>query len=234
MATRYNTKESSFKLIYWNISHIIIYMIAIASSLTGAIFFSVSEKKFNGHCPLYSDIVVVMVPGKNDSFRFVTDIHAEKRTKWGSSHSCNFCSFMLVASFVYGLTLVWFFCVCSGNGNIGATGVPNSWRLIPPALLFTVIMSVAMCVSAFMLTMGMRYFCHQIENGPIISCDAAQHITWEAYPYMNGFYSLHLEAELAMWTAALTWILALFVLSLRCVSGIDFKEKSNNTAKVTR
>ncbi|XP_076320760.1 uncharacterized protein LOC143230680 isoform X2 [Tachypleus tridentatus] len=216
MATRYNTKESSFKLIYWNISHIIIYMIAIASSLTGAIFFSVSEKKFNGHCPLYSDIVVVMVPGKNDSFRFVTDIHAEKRTKWGSSHSCNFCSFMLVASFVYGLTLVWFFCVCSGNGNIGATGVPNSWRLIPPALLFTVIMSVAMCVSAFMLTMGMRYFCHQIENGPIISSVTPIH------------------PQLAMWTAALTWILALFVLSLRCVSGIDFKEKSNNTAKVTR
>ncbi|XP_022254665.1 uncharacterized protein LOC111088529 [Limulus polyphemus] len=161
----------------------------------GAIFFSVNEKKFNGHCPLYSDIVVVMVPGKNDSFRFVTDIYAEKRTKWGSSHSCNFCSFMLVASFVYGLTLIWFFCVCSGNGNIGAIGVPNPWRLIPPALLFTTLITVAMCASAFLLTMGMRHFCHQIETGPIGSCDAAQHIAWEAYPHMNGFYSLHLKTE---------------------------------------
>ncbi|XP_013785318.1 uncharacterized protein LOC106469373 [Limulus polyphemus] len=208
----------------WKILHVIFYVGIIVSSLTSFISFCQLEMKFQGDCPIYAKLIIENVTSATSStFHFITDPAAESHTEWGSNQCCSFCNFTFVASFVYSVIWTWFFCVCSPGGEEGADfGVSKPWRLVPPSLIFTTLMTVVVMVAAVLLKQGMSHFCDQMGKSEVGSCYNAQQVTWKNYPQLADFYNFYIVSEISAILAATCWSFATLILFIRCCSGSDF------------
>ncbi|XP_076314129.1 uncharacterized protein LOC143226694 isoform X1 [Tachypleus tridentatus] len=208
----------------WNILHVIFYVGITASSLTNFISFFQLERKFQGDCPIYAKLTIGNVTSQSSSiFHFITDPIAESHTEWGSNQSCSFCGFTFVASFMYSIIWMWFFCVCSPGNDGGADfGISKPWRLVPPSLIFTNLMAIVVMVAAVLLKQGMSHFCDQMEKSVVGSCYNAQQVTWKNYPQLADFYNYYIVSEVSAILAATCWSFAALILFIRCCCGSDF------------
>ncbi|CAN7995178.1 unnamed protein product, partial [Ixodes hexagonus] len=205
----------------WRITHVIIYVCAIGTSL-GALL---SYRGMNSN--LQSDVDKCMLYTRPWVELSQKTGHCKidlARTEWSSHGLCNFVLFAMLASFVYSIIAVWFFLMCApSTRNSQDDSIVHIWKIVPPASLFSCLLLLLTFAMAWNVSGGIRTFFSSLENGVNHNCttksgDAA---AWED-DSVAGLYNERLITQILVWLMVLSWSMATLTLACRCVTAADF------------
>jgi len=150
----------------WKAWMIFSYLIVVISGIATCLSVGSTSKVFGNSCILYATPENVVAVNKTISIPSTTDDH------WGSMSYCNFCQFMPVASVMFGGIWLVLFVMCGRGGNADSN-LPQPWRIVLPAIIFSFIFVVLQCVGDALTFGGFRSFCDAVmKNINVQSCEA--------------------------------------------------------------
>lgn len=164
---------------------------------------------------------------------------------WGKKSSCDFGVYIPICQSCFAIIMAVMFIMCGRGGKTEPNAfLPQPWRIVSPALIFFLVMTIVSIVNLVLIQSGMSTFCESFERHlPDVSCDVA----------MNRFKTVSID-ELKVWPGVLRqmlswfnyisfsiWLLSLIVLLARIMFVIDFQlvrvtvktieyEKANETS----
>ncbi|KAM3962520.1 uncharacterized protein ACR2FA_003426 [Aphomia sociella] len=164
---------------------------------------------------------VTVVTG-NRTYRLVLDT---SRSLFGGDINCEFAEYMPIMSTISAAVWLTMFTMCPGGGRV-RTGLQQPWRILTPALLFSLVL-VGLTGHSFTSTNGgLHAFCaafHNVTNSTACSpvndfLDASWNVTWG----FGGRVAATRAASAAVWAS---WACAAALLVARCLTGPDFAVK---------
>jgi hypothetical protein len=158
---------------------------------------------------------------------FLPDIINERKTKWGSKSSCDLGVYIPVCQSFFGIIMATMFVMCGRGGKSKPDSfLPQPWRIVTPALVFFLVMTILSIVYLFNVQGGMNSFCQSLEEViPDISCDIAMNRYMEvSYEKVVIPPSIHRRILSALNIITLMlWLASLLVLLARILFVIDFQ-----------
>lgn len=169
----------------------------------------VTEATFDGE-PFFTE---------NNTHRLALDT---SRTLFDTSNDCDFAEYMPIMSTIFAGVWITLFTMCPRGGH-ARTGLQQPWRILPPALVFALVM-VGVTGHSFTLTNGgLHAFCaafYNVTNSTTCSSvDAFLEPSWNATWGFGGRVATTracCAGVLASWACAAALLLA------RCLMAPDF------------
>lgn len=162
---------------------------------------------------------------------FITDIFPEdiddSRTVWGEPASCDFGVYIPICQSCFGIIMTTMFIICGKGGKTEPNSfLPQPWRIVTPAIIFFLVMTILSIVNLVIVERGMNQFCESLnKKATDIGCDVA----------LNRFMASSIE-ELTLapsvyyklltsfnYSSFGIWILSLLVLLARIIFVVDFQ-----------
>ncbi|XP_032521525.2 uncharacterized protein LOC116773214 [Danaus plexippus] len=153
----------------------------------------------------------------NETHRLVLDT---SRTLFGYDSDCQFAEYMPIMSTIFAAAWATFFTMCPGGGH-SRSGLQRPWRILSPALLFSLVM-VALTGHSFSSTnSGLFTFCsafHNITNAT--TCSSVEpHLSSNPEWSFGGRVSATRAASAGVWVS---WACGAALLLVRCLTAPDF------------
>ncbi|XP_004921838.1 uncharacterized protein LOC101745117 [Bombyx mori] len=167
----------------------------------------------------------IIIYSGNSTRRIVLDT---SRSLFGKDNDCQYAEYMPVLSTVFAITWIVMFTICPGGGY-ARTGLQQPWRILMPALLFSLVMAGLTGYSFTMTNKGLHAFCEaffDITNST--NCSSVnEHIerSWEATWSFSGRAATTRAASAAVWAS---WACATALLFARCLAAPDFQVKKTS------
>lgn len=207
------TPNASFCRRNWFYFHVVCYIVILLFSFATLFRFPLLSLQSGTKCPLYA------VP-QDLGEQVLADDNTEKM-QWGSDANCNYCFFTSAFSFVISFVWCWFFCFCntgsrleSGSVEISVLSANQKWRIIPPATICAMVMSIMTLVSSSMMSSGMNTLCNGLKIFRNESChNDSSNIKWAGF-YVNAAWAIS-----ECWVTSSFWLLLTLMLLLQCWEG---------------
>lgn len=150
----------------------------------------------------------------------------ETTTVWGQQATCDFGVYIPICQSCFGIIMATMFIICGKGGKTEPNSfLPQPWRIVTPALVFFLIMTILSVVNLVIVERGMNQFCDSFEeNFNDIGCDVAlNHYVGTAINLTISPSVYHKLLTSFNYTAFGIWILSLLVLLARIIFVIDFQ-----------
>ncbi|XP_013139222.1 PREDICTED: uncharacterized protein LOC106103856 [Papilio polytes] len=164
---------------------------------------------------------VTMLTG-NETHRLMLDT---SRTLFARDNDCQFVEYMPIMSTVFAAVWITFFTMCPGGGH-SRSGLQRPWRIVAPALIFSLVL-VGLTGHSFIQTnSGIQDFCVAFFNVTnTTTCSGANgyvergvHAEWG----LGGRAGATRAASAGVWAS---WACGAALLLARCLSARDFVVK---------
>ncbi|XP_063387161.1 uncharacterized protein LOC134673148 [Cydia fagiglandana] len=147
------------------------------------------------------------------------------RTFFGSRTDCEFVEYMPIVSTVFALVWTTLFVMCPGGGH-ARFGLTQPWRILAPALVFTLVL-VGLTASSFTQTnRGLREFCSAFYNYTNATTCSSVNVfmerSWNATWKFGSRAEATRAASAGVWVS---WACAATLLIVRCLTAPDFQLK---------
>ncbi|KPI92418.1 hypothetical protein RR46_13639 [Papilio xuthus] len=170
---------------------------------------------------------VTMLTG-NETHRLMLDT---SRTLFARDNDCQFVEYMPIMSTVFAAVWITFFTMCPGGGH-SRSGLQRPWRIVAPALIFSLVL-VGLTGHSFIQTnSGIQDFCAAFYNVTnTTTCSGANSYLERGVsaPWgLGGRAGAVRAASAGVWAS---WACGAALLLARCLTARDFVVK--RTAKIT-
>ncbi|XP_063367370.1 uncharacterized protein LOC134655818 [Cydia amplana] len=147
------------------------------------------------------------------------------RTFFGPRTDCEFVEYMPIVSTVFALVWTTLFVMCPGGGH-ARFGLTQPWRILTPALVFTLVL-VGLTASSFTQTnRGLREFCSAFYNYTNATACSSVNVymerSWNATWKFGSRAEATRAASAGVWVS---WACAATLLIVRCLTAPDFQLK---------
>ncbi|XP_047994562.1 uncharacterized protein LOC125232818 [Leguminivora glycinivorella] len=147
------------------------------------------------------------------------------KTFFGSRSDCEFPEYMPIVSTVFALVWTTLFVMCPGGGH-ARFGLTQPWRILAPALVFTLVL-VGLTASSFTHTnRGLREFCSAFYNYTNATTCSSVNVymerSWNASWQFGARAEATRAASAGVWVS---WACAATLLVVRCLTAPDFQLK---------
>ncbi|XP_063538976.1 uncharacterized protein LOC134748194 [Cydia strobilella] len=147
------------------------------------------------------------------------------RTFFGPRTDCEFVEYMPIVSTVFALVWTTLFVMCPGGGH-ARFGLTQPWRILAPALVFTLVL-VGLTASSFTQTnRGLREFCSAFYNYTNATTCSSVNVymerSWNATWKFGSRAVATRAASAGVWVS---WACAATLLIVRCLTAPDFQLK---------
>lgn len=86
-------------------------------------------------------------------------------TVWGKQVSCDFGVFIPVFQSIFGIIMTTMFAICGRGGRTDPQSfLPQPWRIVSPALIFFLVMTILSIVNLVLIESGMSNLCKSFRN----------------------------------------------------------------------
>lgn len=157
-----------------------------------------------------------LLPGKIDDIT----------TVWGKKSTCDFGLYIPIAQSCFGIIVTVMFIICGKGGKADSNSfLPQPWRIVTPAIIFFLVMTILSIVNLVIVQGGLDAFCDSFKpHLPDIDCHVA----------INRFMVKPLEGmaispgtnrtlvTVFNYFAFGCWLLSLLVLLARIICVVDF------------
>lgn len=94
-----------------------------------------------------------------------SDVIDEHYTVWGNKVKCDFGIYIPVFQSIFGIIMATMFVICGKGGKSDPQSfLPQPWRIVSPALIFFLIMTIISIVELVFIEGGMGEFCEQFGS----------------------------------------------------------------------
>ncbi|KAG6460494.1 uncharacterized protein LOC115450208 [Manduca sexta] len=147
------------------------------------------------------------------------------RTLFEENTACQFAEYMPILSTIFAAVWMTLFTMCPGGGH-ARTGLPQPWRILAPALLFSLVM-VGLTGHSFTTTnRGLHAFCEAFfELTNTTTCSSVNSYLergWNVSWGIGGRIAATRAASAAVWAS---WACAAALFLARCLAAPDFQVK---------
>ncbi|CAN8022315.1 hypothetical protein HPB47_025742 [Ixodes persulcatus] len=214
----------------WRITHVIIYVCAIGTSLGALLSYRGMNRTLQidmDKCMLYSK-PWLEISQKTGNCRI--DL---ARTEWSSHGLCNFVLFAMLASFVYSIIALWFFLMCApSTRGVQEDSIVHIWKIVPPASLFSSLLLLLTFAMAWKVTVGIRTFFISLESAVSHNCTtkSGAPALWEN-SNVADLYNERVITQILVWLMVLSWVMATLTLAVRCATAADFSSLSEGNPR---
>ncbi|XP_026314968.1 uncharacterized protein LOC113226532 isoform X1 [Hyposmocoma kahamanoa] len=169
---------------------------------------------------------VTTLESRNATFLYGNTTHRRvldtTRTLFAKDSECQFAEYMPLLATVFAFVWATLFIVCPGGGR-SRSGLQQPWRILVPALVFSVVM-VGLTGHSFVKTNGgLQAFCTAFYNNTnATTCSSVDQLiedAWNTTWGMGGRISATRAASAGVWAL---WAVAAAVLLARCLAAPDF------------
>lgn len=157
---------------------------------------------------------------------FIDEINLQE-TVWGTQSTCDYAIYIPLFQCMFSILMVVMFAICGRGGKADSNAfLPQPWRIVTPALVFNIIMTILAIVTTSLIEGGLSEFCRSLTAPmPDVSCGVA----------MNRFMFSSIDkvrvppsVQRQMLTSfgivnLIFWILAVAVLIARILFVVDFQ-----------
>ncbi|XP_003747057.2 uncharacterized protein LOC100898144 [Galendromus occidentalis] len=216
----------------WRIMQIIIYLTAVAFSIGTLVGYKGLNSLFKQDmhmCILYATPQVTAKETPKDC-----EVSLEKSN---NDNTCNFVYFYVISSVVYAIIGCWFFIACTSDAKTRPDEtVIQSWKLVVPAIFFTLILTFVSVICSSLLSGGVAEFTKSFSlQSSVNECQQFKLFRPEnATMFMNEVHLYRTVAELFTWLSTAVWLLAVIILTCRCCLAADFITTQSEVNSVLR
>lgn len=151
----------------------------------------------------------------------------EYKTKWGSTGSCDYLRLNPLLEAFIGIVWIAMFIMC-GHGGAGdsKSSLAQPWRIVFPAFVFFVLVTLTSFIRLFYFHGTMNNFCGQIRANLTgdYSCSELLNIFSFVQDDSATKAGTSYSATVGLaWMSALTWLCTVVVMFLRCFFAADFE-----------
>jgi hypothetical protein len=119
------------------------------------------------------------------------------------------------------------FIICAKGGKADTNSfLPQPWRIVSPALIFFLCMTILSIINLVIIQGGMKTFCDSMQKElPDISCDVAMNRYMDAAvdEIIVSPGTLYITLTIFNYVTFAFWLLSLLVLIARIIFVIDFQ-----------
>ncbi|XP_068619074.1 uncharacterized protein [Battus philenor] len=173
----------------------------------------------NDNRPYVMDEENVTVLSGNETHRLVLDT---SRTLFARDTTCQFVEYTSIMSTVFAIVWITFFTMCPGGGH-SRSGLQRPWRIVAPALVFSLIL-VGITGHSFVKTNGgIQDFCAAFYNVTnTTTCSGANAYLEHGVSALWGFGGRVAAARAASAGLWASWACGATLLLARCLTAQDF------------
>lgn len=148
----------------------------------------------------------------------------DRLTSWGK---CDFPVYSPICQCCFALVILTMFIIC-GKGGKGEENayLSEPWRIVSPALLFFIVMTIISLINLILIERGMNEFCESFaETVPSVSCEVAMNAfmlsTMKAFPVQPS--KLRVILTILNYLTFFAWLISALILIARIVFVVDFQ-----------
>lgn len=230
-------KDTGRVSVGWKAFHVLMLVLITLSGFITTYLFGNGMKGFGNHCILYAEIAFL---GNNTTTELPQRITFNKRlelpdnfkpldlssTNWHNIHLCYFCQFMPLTSMISALIWISIFMVCSRGGSGYYTDTYwQPWRIVYPALFYSLVATILMLVSSTELLKGLLAFCAEFDEILNTNSCSSEIDKYTLYFHDKIYTSITLLVSSAICSClcCLFWFLHTLVLVIRILCIADFR-----------
>lgn len=148
-------------------------------------------------------------------------------SKWGNKSRCDFSIYTPICQACFAIIVMTMFIICGKGGKGDETSyLSEPWRIVTPALVFFIVMTILAFTNLIIIESGMSTFCDSFKNSfPDISCTTALNRymskAFEEVSLSPGKISVILSS--VNYIVFFSWLLSVFVLLARILFIVDFQ-----------
>lgn len=150
-----------------------------------------------------------------------------QETIWGSQVSCDYAIYIPLFQCMFSILMVVMFAICGRGGKAEQNAfLPQPWRIVTPALVFNIVMTILSIVGTSIVESGLGEFCKSLTTStPDIGCGAAMNrFMLSPYEDVKVPPSIQRQMLTSFGFVNLTfWILSVAVLIARILFVVDFQ-----------
>jgi hypothetical protein len=150
----------------------------------------------------------------------------DKYSDWGNQSTCEFAIFIPIFQCCFGIIFLVMFIICGRGGHTenSTLFLPKPWRIVPPALIFFLVMTIFSIINTVKIIKGLAIFCENFrEQMSDVSCVVAMNhfrIT-EGLLIMPAVFYVLLNAF--TWAILACWSILTLIMIARIVFVVDFQ-----------
>lgn len=167
---------------------------------------------------------------EEDIIFFDTKFIDESDSNWGSMTTCDYLSYVPLTEAIIATIWITLFLMCGNGGRSNHAFVEEPWRIVLPALVFFVVMTIISAIHQIILTSRLNHFCDDLKSNfydKSIPCSLViNRFSFNDELSNHTLISAALNYNLSVafsWIRLALWALAVAVMMLRCVYGTDFE-----------
>lgn len=189
---------------------------------------------FNQNCMLSANLIFY----SNDTNSIENDPALvghidESNTVWGTALSCDYAIFQPLLEMIFATIWLIIFAVC-GHGGQGTDDMfSNPWRIVFPAAIFFVIMTITTLTHYSLVSYQLAQLCGQLK---MIILDVSPNTRDTDCAFLMQTFSLNVTVPQEIFVAptytivnissvlkVLAWVAAFLIMALRIVFAVDFQ-----------
>lgn len=151
----------------------------------------------------------------------------DQESEWGKTSTCDFGVYIPICQTCFGIIMTVMFIICGKGGKSEPHAfLPQPWRIVSPALMFFLVMTMLSIADVIIIQSGMNKFCESFaEYFPDVDCDTSMNryvtVPTETLTFSPGTF--HKSLIPSIYIALTCWVASFIVLIVRVIFVIDFQ-----------
>ncbi|XP_041969333.1 uncharacterized protein LOC121726165 [Aricia agestis] len=216
----------------WKGAHLLLFFLAFVFGSFCTFCFHMLMYFFEEKCVLYPKLLSLS-DVKQSVIKEILPYDSEQldslpvdfvSTQWVEQSVCHLPTYVPLVSGICGLVWTTLFLMCSTGSRV-FTGLEQSWRILPPVFLFSVVMGGVCVYTSVVTTRGLHELCSELADiTGDTTCSFAINVV--TLPYERRICGVYQAVELTVltaWLHTLCWLLSALLTAARVLLAVDFQ-----------